>query len=94
MVEKNRMVYLNVPGFGILVFDLFGNYAKTIPVEIPGEFQVTDQNLYYFKAGELFSVDLQTYHTTRLSLPLENGFIKVFLYLFSHQGYSVYQIRH
>jgi hypothetical protein len=99
MLEKNRMVYLNVPGFGILVFDLFGNYSKTIPVEVADEFQVTDLNLYYFKTGELFSVDLQTYHTTKLPLPVENGFIKVemqpdFLYLFSHQGYSVYQIRH
>jgi hypothetical protein len=99
MVEKSRKVYLNVPGFGILVFDLFGNYSKTIPVEIAGEFQVTDQNLYYFKSGELFSVDLKTYNTLKLPLPVENGFTKVemqpdFLYLFSHKGYSVYKIRH
>ena len=99
MLEKSRKVYLNVPGFGILVFDLFGNYSKTIAVEIPGEFQVTDQNLYYFKAGELFNVDLQTFNTVRLPLPVEDVFTKVemqpdFLYLFGHQGYSVYQIRH
>ncbi|MEE9463318.1 MAG: hypothetical protein V3V53_15885 [Bacteroidales bacterium] len=99
MLEKSRNVYLNVPGFGILVFDLFGNYAKTIPLEIPGEFQVTDQNLYYFKAGELYSFDLLTNSPGKLQLPEEDGFIKVemqpdFLYLFRHQGYSVYKIRH
>ncbi|KPL13457.1 MAG: hypothetical protein AMS23_07935 [Bacteroides sp. SM1_62] len=99
MLEKSRKVYLNVPGFGILVFDLFGNYSKTIPLEIPGEFQATDQNLYYFKEGELYSFDLQTNIPVKLPLPEEDGFIKVemqpdFLYLFRHQGYSVYRIRH
>ncbi len=98
MLEKSRNVYLNVPGFGILVFDRFGNYSKTIPLEIPDEFQVTDQNLYYFKAGELYSFDLQTNSPGKLQLPEKDGFIKVemqpdFLYLFRHQGYSVYKIK-
>ena len=98
MLEKSRNVYLNVPGFGILVFDRFGNYSKTIPLEIPGEFQVTDQNLYYFKAGDLYSFDLQTNNPGKLQLPEEDGFNKVemqpdFLYLFRHQDYSVYKIR-
>ena len=98
MLEKSRNVYLNVPGFGILVFDRFGNYSKTIPLEIPDEFQVTDQNLYYFKAGELYSFDLQTNNPGKLQLPEKDGFIKVemqpdFLYLFRHQGYSVYKIK-
>ena len=99
MLEKSRNVYLNVPGFGILVFDLFGNYSKTIALEIPREFQMTDQNLFYFKAGELYSFDLLTNSPGKLQLPEEDGFIKVemqpdFLYLFRHQGYSVYKIRH
>jgi len=98
MLEKSRNVYLNVPGFGILVFDRFGNYSKTIPLEIPDEFQVTDQNLYYFKAGELYSFDLQTNSPGKLQLPEKDGFIKVemqpdYLYLFRHQGYSVYKIK-
>ena len=98
MLEKSRKVYLNVPGFGILVFDLFGNYSKTISLEIPGEFQVTDQHLYYFKEGKFYSYDLRTNNRTLLQFPEEDGIIKVemqpdFLYLFSRQGYSVYKIR-
>ena len=98
MLEKNRKVYLNVPRFGILVFDLFGNYSKTISLEIPGEFQVTDQHLYYFKKGKFYSYDLRTNNRTLLQFPEEDGIIKVemqpdFLYLFSRQGYSVYKIR-
>ncbi len=99
LVEKSRMVYLNVPGFGILIFDRFGNYSKTIALDIPAEFQVTDQNLYYFKEGDLHSYDMQTTGSGLLQLPEEDGFVKVelqpdFLYLFSHQAYSVYKIRH
>ena len=98
MLEKSRKVYLNVPGFGILVFDLFGNYSKTISLEIPGEFQATDQHLYYFKEGKFYSYDLRTNNRTLLQFPEEDGIIKVemqpdFLYLFSRQGYSVYKIR-
>ncbi len=97
MLEKSRNVYLNVPGFGILIFDRFGNYSKTIPLEIPGEFQVTDQHLYFFKEGKFYSFDLHKNSPGKLELPKEDGFVKVemqpdFLYLFRHQGYSVYKI--
>ena len=98
MLEKSRKVYLNVPGFGIMVFDHFGNYSKSIPIEIPGEFQVTDQNLYYFWVGDLRSVDLDTYHSEKLQLPGNKGVIKVemqpdFMYLFRQNSYSIYRIR-
>ena len=98
MLEKSRKVYLNVPVFGILVFDRFGNYSKTFPLDIPAEFQVTDQNLYYFKEGQLFRYNLETAGSALFSLPDENGVVKAelqpdFLYLFKHQGYLVYKIR-
>lgn len=69
MIEKNRSVYLNVPGTGILVFDRFGNYSKTLPVDPPSGFQVTDRYLYYMKEGELFSYELRTAGIARLELP-------------------------
>ena len=99
MLEKSRQVYLNVPGFGILVFDLFGNYSRTIPLEIPGEFQVTDRYIYYFKSGEVFAYDLQNNHSIKLQLPEEDGIVKAemqpdFLYLFSPIFYVVYKIQH
>ena len=98
MLEKSRYVYLNVPGFGILVFDQFANYLRTIPLEIPDEFQVTDQNLYCFHEGELLSVDFHTNESGTLPLPETTGILKVemqpdFLYIFKLEGYSVYQVR-
>ncbi len=69
MIEKTRTLYLNVPGIGVLVFDRFGNYSKTLPVEVPASFQVTDQFLYYLKEGDLYSYDLRTAETSTLELP-------------------------
>jgi hypothetical protein len=98
MLEKSRHVYLNVPGFGILVFDQFANYVRTIPLEVPDEFQITDQNLYCFYEGELLSFDIHTNDSSTLPLPEVNDILKVemqpdFLYIFRLEGYSVYQIR-
>ena len=97
MVEKSRSLYLNVPGTGVLVFDRFGNYAGTLAVDVPANFQVTDQNLYYFKDGDLFSYHLMTAETTLLELPAKGDFIHAemqpdFLYLFTKKDYLVYKI--
>jgi len=69
MLEKSRSIYLNVPGTGILVFDRFGNYSKTLALEASSEFQVTDNYVYFMKEGELFSYDLRTAEVSLLDLP-------------------------
>ena len=69
MCEKNRSVYLNVPGTGILEFDRFGNYSKTLPIDVPGAFQVTDSYIYFTLNDELFSCDLRTAGISSLILP-------------------------
>jgi hypothetical protein len=69
LIEKNRSVYLNVPGTGILVFDRFGNYSKTLPVDAPGAFQVTDRYIYFSRNGKLYSCDLKTLEILSLALP-------------------------
>jgi hypothetical protein len=73
MTEKSRFLYLNVPGNGILVFDRFGNYSRTLPVDVPSEFQVTDQYIYFMKEGNLLSYDLRTAEFSRLVLPGESN---------------------
>ena len=110
MIEKSRSIYLNVPGTGILVFDRFGNYSKTLPVNVPSVFQVTDRYLYFMKEGKLFSYDLRTAEIMRLELPGSgeqiqanpppgNKILKAelqpdFLFLFTRKGYSVYKTIH
>jgi hypothetical protein len=105
MIEKNRSLYLNVPGTGILVFDHFGNFSKTLPVIVPSAFQVTDRHIYFMQNKELYSYDLRTAEMTGIELPRdehtgqiipESEILKVelqpgFLFLFTIKGYWIYK---
>ena len=69
MLEKSRSLYLCIPGTGILVFDRFGNYSKTLALETASEFQVTDSHVYFMKENILFSYNQRTAVVSRLELP-------------------------
>lgn len=47
LVEYNNELYLNDETYGILVFDLYGTYLKTIPIYGLSSFQVKDKYLIY-----------------------------------------------
>lgn len=53
MIERHNWVYLNDPAKGILVFDIFGTYLKTIPLKGLSSFQVTETSLIFTEAGQL-----------------------------------------
>ncbi len=98
MIEKNRQLYLNIPGTGILVFDLFGNYLKTLVVDAPSEFQVTERYLYYFKEGQLYSYHLITAEVIPVELPDSRDVLYAelqpgFMYLFTERGFRVYSLQ-
>lgn len=97
MIEKNRLVFLNIPGTGILIFDRFGNHSKTLALEIPGSFQVTDQKLYYFSDGHLYSHDLIYGENTPVEIPATQEVMHAelqpeSLFLFKKTAFRVYKI--
>jgi hypothetical protein len=47
LIAENKYVYLNSPSAGILVFDQFANYYKTIPIKTKNGFQVQDGKILY-----------------------------------------------
>ena len=51
MVETNDNLYLNNPETGILVFDKFGTYYKTIPVKGLEKFQIKNNKIYFTQNG-------------------------------------------
>lgn len=61
MQEFDNRLYVNDPNEGILVFDLFGTYAKTIPLKSVESFEVRNGVLYYFSKGQLFVYDMLTF---------------------------------
>lgn len=71
IVEKYNKLYLNDPNHGIFVFDVYGNFAKKIPLAGLPKFKI-DNNLIYFPSGkELVLYDQIGFTETRLPLPVE-----------------------
>lgn len=64
LLEKDNHVFLNNPEQGIIVFDVFGTYIKTIPVLHLKTFQVLDDEIVYFQDGQLHAWNLKTAETT------------------------------
>jgi hypothetical protein len=96
IVEKNRNIYLGFPGTGILVFDRFGNYRKTLPVTGISRFQVTDSYLFYMREEAFFRFSLTEGTETEITLPAEQVPLHAeiqdrVLYLYYTSKVSVYQ---
>ena len=53
MTEYNGYLYLNNPQKGILVFDIYGTYSKTISLKGLTQFQLSENDLIYFLNGKL-----------------------------------------
>ena len=68
MCEYNNSVYLNNPSSGILVFDIFGTYVKTIPLLNLEKFQVTNDAVYYMKDNKAIAYNLKTTEQIEIKL--------------------------
>jgi hypothetical protein len=66
IIEKDNRLFLNNPATGILVFDIFGTYSKTIPLKSLKEFQVVDNNIIYFQDSAVSTWDMITANDQRL----------------------------
>ncbi|MEM9053355.1 MAG: hypothetical protein AAGC47_14980, partial [Bacteroidota bacterium] len=71
MVEFANRVYLNNPETGILVFDIFGTYIKTIPILGLERLQVFENGLGYFKENILYIYNTRDYSEKEIELPVE-----------------------
>jgi hypothetical protein len=68
LMEYNGYVYLNNPADGILVFDIYGTYYKTIPLKNLKNFQVRDEEIFYYEQKQLKA--FQTKLLSDYSLPV------------------------
>lgn len=75
LAESSNMVYLNDAENGILLFDKFGTYSKTIPIKNLPSFQIIDDNIVYFSKYQLFRYNLKTFEEETLNLPVKSALI-------------------
>jgi len=63
MREHGNYLYLNCPNEGILVFDIYGTFYKTIPIKGLKEFSVINGNIFFFDKRTLKEYQPQTFNT-------------------------------
>lgn len=69
LFEKSDFLYMYIPLIGILVFDKYGAYFKTLNLgEIP-DFQVADGKVIYLQNNSVFKYDMKYLSTVQLTLP-------------------------
>ena len=68
ITEHANWLYMNVPDRGILVFDIFGTYFKTIPLLGLTEFQVYNDLVYFLMDGKPMVYHMKTLQTSSLEL--------------------------
>jgi hypothetical protein len=57
MREYNSYLYLNCPGSGIYVFDVYGAFTKLLPIKNISRFQPEGDIVFYFRNGFMCSYD-------------------------------------
>jgi hypothetical protein len=72
LLEKDNRVYLNNPSSGILIFDIYGTYFKTIPVKNAGQFQVIGDQVYFLRDNKLKAYNIKTTDESEFSAPLSD----------------------
>jgi hypothetical protein len=71
MVEMENRLYMNDPKSGIMVFDIFGTYFKTIPIKGLKKFQVTGDYIYYRNENNEFRwFDMKRLNDESFNIPL------------------------
>jgi len=71
MIEKLPWLYVSVPDAGLLVFDSYAAYSKTLFLTGIGNFQIFKNNIVYYAKGKLNYYDLKTKELKTVTLPFD-----------------------
>jgi len=69
MYDNNDRLYVNDSALGILVFDVFANYIKTIPLRGIVDFKILGDDLYFCKNKVLYDYNLKGLLQKSIQLP-------------------------
>lgn len=69
MQEHENRLYVNDPEQGILVFDLFGTYMRTIPILEVSSFQVRGNDLFHVTGGVFNVYNMRSFDVQPFPLP-------------------------
>ena len=67
ILEKENYLFINNPDEGILMFDIYGTYYKTIPISGLKHFTVKSGKIYYFKDKVFYKFDFTKFISDEIS---------------------------
>jgi hypothetical protein len=70
LLEYDNKVYLNNPSTGILIFDVYGTYYKTISVKNVKQFQVIGEWIYYLSEKKARAINIKTTVEKQFEMPV------------------------
>ena len=70
MLEQNNILFLNNPSTGVLLFDIYGTYLKTLPLKNLNNFQVLGENIFYFANKKFNTYNIRTFAESSFTLPI------------------------
>ena len=74
LLDDGKFVYLKTNNDRLLVFDILGNYIKTIPLEKFTSFQVREEKIVYSTSKDLFVYNPSTFEKDSYKLSLSQNF--------------------
>jgi hypothetical protein len=92
--EYNDLLYMNNPEEGVLVFDLFGTFVKTLLIKDATYLDLDNNHLFYVKGEQLYVYNQKTLNETKISIPVKSlkgfGVSKDRFYFHDKEGVKVY----
>lgn len=94
IIDTGNKIYLNDSSEGVMVFDIFANYIKTIPIKGKSEIRVLGDKIYYTHENKLISYQTLLFKKDSTQLPVPNmisfGLEKDKLFLLTKSHISAY----
>jgi len=75
LVEYENNVYMNNPKTGILVFDQYGTYVKTIAIDSLKSFQFINNEMLFVKDNKMMKHNLKTLQENEVLLPSHDSLV-------------------
>lgn len=71
MLERKNLLYVKDPVKGIYVFDIYGNWVKTIPLNVKGKIEVYQDLIYFLEDGIVKKYDQKNFLDHSLEFSVE-----------------------
>lgn len=72
MMEHDNKLYVANPASGILIFDVYGTYFKTIPVKNVSKFQPIGDWVYYLESKKVKAYNIKTTEEKEFEMPVND----------------------